>query len=365
MAGAGHEVHMITSHNKNIKTERDLGDIHVYYLPVEYRSNFGFYRRIFAFLTFSWQAYIQGKKLGKPDLIYVTSTPLTVGITALLLRKHYRCPYVFEVRDLWPEVPIQMNIIRHPWINSVARYLEKKTYEKAEAIVALSPGIERYIRNVSPHKRVHLCPNMSECDFFGSNQENVEKIRKSYRLDGKFVIGYFGAIGRSNALGYFLEVARIASREGRNMAFFIIGEGPEKPELMKVCESLQLKDLHFVDHLNKADLRKFLAVIDAAYISFVHLPVFQLNSPNKFFDALASGKMIISNTEGWIRELIETNQCGFYYDPQDTGSFFRKLDSVLQDPEKLVYMKKNARLLAESRFDSKKLIKGLFSFLNI
>jgi glycosyltransferase involved in cell wall biosynthesis len=75
--------------------------------------------------------------------------------------------------------------------------------------------------------------------------------------------------------------------------------------------------------------------------------------------------MIISNTEGWIRELIETNQCGFYYDPQDAGSFFRKLDPVLQDPEKLAYMKKNARLLAESRFDSKKLIKGLFSFLNI
>jgi glycosyltransferase involved in cell wall biosynthesis len=365
MVEAGHEVHMITSHNENVFAEKEMGGIHVYYLPVKYRSSFGFYRRIAAFLVFSWRAYRLGRKLGKPGLMYVSSTPLTVGIAAILLRKRFRSPYVFEVRDLWPEVPIQMNIIRNPLVKSAAVYLEKRIYAGAEGIIALSPGIEQHIRKLSPLKPVHFCPNMSDCDFFDFREENVENILEKYRLEGKFVIGYFGAIGRSNALGYLLDVAEVAKTEGRGLAFLIIGEGPGKPELMNIRESLQLEDLHFIDHQDKIHLRKYLTVIDAAYISFAGMPVFQLNSPNKFFDALASSKMIISNTGGWIRKLIETHQCGLYYDPEDKRSFFDKLQPILEDPQKLASMKKNAGILAVTHFERKMLIKKLFSFLNI
>jgi glycosyltransferase involved in cell wall biosynthesis len=365
MVAAGHEVHMITSHNGKGYVRKNQRGVQVHYLPIRYMGSYGFYRRIIAFLNFSLGAYLKAKKLGEPDLMYVTSTPLTVGIVALLLKRLFRRPYVFEVRDLWPEVPVQMKIIRNPLIRLLTGKLERRIYAGASRIIALSPGTEQYIRNIHGIHSVHFCPNMSDCDFFSMNEMGAEEIREKYSLEGKFVIGYFGAIGRSNALGYLLDIALIAQEQGWNLAFLIIGEGPEKIDLIKYSENSGIKNLHFIEHQDKAGLRNYLSVIDAAYISFADYPVFQWNSPNKFFDALASGKMIISNVNGWIRELIETQHCGFYYHPEQPATFFSNLKPVMGDPHKLTAIKKNSRNLAEARFNRKILIEKLFSYLGI
>jgi glycosyltransferase involved in cell wall biosynthesis len=365
MVEAGHEVHMITSHNgpKYIKEVQD--GVQVHYLPVTYKSSFHFFRRVIAFLLFSHHAYYLCKKIKSPDLIYATSTPLTVGLVALKLKQKFHLPYVFEVRDLWPEVPIQMKIIRNPFFKFIARYLEKKTYAGASRIIVLSPGIEQSVTNLSYVKSVHLCPNMSDCDFFEMGQGSENILVEKYALKGKFVISYFGAIGPSNALDYLLDVALIAQMEGWEIAFFILGEGPMKKDLIKRKESEGLENVYFIDHQNKRDLKKYLSITDAAYISFANFSVFEMNSPNKFFDALASGKLIISNVNGWIRGLIETHSCGFYYHPEQPELLFRNLKSFLEDPGKLETYQKNARKLAVTHFNRKTLIRQLFDYLEI
>ena len=365
MVGAGHEVHMITAHNAGKFKEENINGINVYYLPVSYKSSYGFFRRIISFLKFSHLAYRFSKKIKSPDFIYASSTPLTVGMVALRYKFQHHLPYVFEIRDLWPEVPIQLKIIRNPMLKIIARYMERKIYSGAEKIVVLSPGVERNLRKLPYIKSMWLCPNMSDCEFFMQESRLEAKIIERIAPEGKFVISYFGAIGKSNQLDYLLDIAFISQRESRGLVFLIVGEGPMKEKLMKRQELSGLKNVHFIEHQNKMNLRRYLSITDAAYISFASNRVFELNSPNKFFDALASGKMVISNLNGWLRELIEIHDCGFYYPPEEPGTFFEKIEPFLTDPEKLRDFQRNARKLAENKFERKILTKGLLKYLEI
>ena len=365
MVRAGHEVHMVTSYNRKKYEEKILDGIHVHYLPVSYRSSYRFFRRVIAFLLFSHHAYNLCKKVRSPDLVYATSTPLTVGLVALKLKNRRHLPYIFEVRDLWPEVPIQMKILRNPVLKWITRFLERKIYAGASRIVVLSPGVEQSIKALPFAKSVYLCPNMSDCDFFKMKGEDEINLAQKYALEGKLVISYFGAIGPSNALDYLLNVARIAYSGGWKIVFLILGEGPYKQELIRKRTLEGLANTHFINHQNKHELRKYLSVTDAAYISFANFPVFEMNSPNKFFDALASGKLIISNVNGWIRELVEKNSCGFYYHPEKPDLFFEQIQPFLEYPEKLIKYQMNARKLAETQFDRNLLIRGLFDYLEI
>ncbi len=365
MVREGHEVHMVTSHNGKKYEEKILDGIHVHYLPVRYLSSFRFFRRVMAFLLFSHRAYYLSKKILSPDLVYATSTPLTVGLVAWKLKIKKQIPYVFEVRDLWPEVPIQMKIIQNPLLKWITRFLERKIYSGASRIVALSPGIERSIKRLPFVKSVYLCPNMSDCDFFEMNGRDEKKLAQLYGLEGNLVISYFGAIGPSNALDYLLDIARIAKKERWRIVFLILGEGPCKQDLIRKRTDEGLVNVHFIDHQNKINLKDYLSVTDAAYISFANYPVFEMNSPNKFFDALASGKLIISNVSGWIRELIERYSCGFYYPPERPELFFEQIISFLNDHRKLKEYQKKSRKLAETHFEQKALIGGLFNYLDL
>jgi len=365
MVRAGHEVHMITSHNGNKYTERMVDGIHVYYLSVSYYSSYRFFRRVWAFLLYSHRAYYLSRKIPSPDFAYVTSTPLTVGLIALMLKSRQHIPYVFEIRDLWPEVPIQMKIIRNPVMKWLTRFLEKKTYAGASRLIALSPGIEVSLKQLSFTDSVYLCPNMSDCTFFEINSPEEPELIRKYDLEGKFVISYFGAIGPSNALDYLMDLARIADKEAKKIVFLILGEGPDKKNLLRTKELEDLKNVHFIDFQNKYILKKYLSLTDAAYLSFANFQVFETNSPNKFFDALASGKLIISNVNGWIRDLIEEHSCGFYYHPEEPSVFFETIESFMEDPEKLKRYQMNARKLAETQFDRRLLIRGLFNYLGI
>jgi glycosyltransferase involved in cell wall biosynthesis len=204
---------------------------------------------------------------------------------------------------------------------------------------------------------------MSDCEFFNKLDLPDSETRQQIGVNGKFVISYFGALGLSNHLDYFLDIAIHSLRENLNLLFLIIGEGPMKLKLKRRTESSRLTNVHFIDHQNKMDLRRYLSVTDGAYISFANNPVFELNSPNKFFDALASGKMIISNVSGWIRELVELHDCGFYYPPEKPVTFFEKIKPFLDDRAMLNKYKSNARKLAESKFDRRTLTAELLRFI--
>lgn len=353
----GHEVELVTSHNKPIKEVRMVEGIKVHYLPVSYHNSFGFFGRIWAFIKFIFSAYKEVEKIQNIDYCYASSTPLTIGIVALWIKRNKGIPYFFEVRDLWPEAPIQMGVIRNGLIKKYLYKLESTIYQNADSIIALSPGIRDGIEKVMPTASVSFIPNMADCEFFNLEGKNKE-LEAKYRVSNKFVISYFGAIGKVNYLESLLQMAEFCERKNLPIEFLVAGDGGQVEHLEKLVEKKGLKTVQFIGYLDKYGIKDLLSVTDASYISFAQKPVLQTNSPNKFFDSIAAGKLCIVNNEGWIKDIIQQKDCGFYYDVNHPEDFENLILPYINNPIKLLEAQTNARKLAEQFFSRKELTKN-------
>jgi glycosyltransferase involved in cell wall biosynthesis len=275
---------------------------------------------------------------------------LTIGLTALQLKKKKNIPYYFEVRDLWPEAPIQMGAIRNPFLKKYLYSLERKIYRNAQEIIALSPGMRDGIEKIVPEKPVYILPNISDCDYFYPETKD-RKLEEKYQVKNKFVISYFGAIGKVNQLEYMIEAIKACQEKAlHDIHFLIAGKGAESEKIRSLIQKYQLKNVSFLGFLNKEGVKELLNVTDATYISFAEKPILETNSPNKFFDAIAAGKLCIVNSHGWIREMIELKECGLYSDPNDANDFIEKISPYVRDRSRLLLAQANARKLAENYF---------------
>jgi len=345
----GIEVDLITAHNEPIAVKKVIEGITVHYLPVYYDNEQGFLKRAYAFIKFMRQAREKAREIKDVDLIYATSTPLTIGLSALKIKREQNIPYFFEVRDLWPEAPVQMGAIKNRFLKKYLKRLEKQVYQNASQIVALSPGIKEQIELEKLGKKITVIPNMSDVDFFVP-EEKLAAQEEIFDVKGKFVVSYFGAIGLSNHLEYLLAAANESLKAGLPIQFFIIGMGAQLDRLKYWVKHFGLTNVRFLPFQNKFNLKRVLNVTDAAYVSFARKPILETNSPNKFFDALASGKLIITNTKGWVKDIVENEQCGFYYDPDKPLDFVEAIEPYIKSVQELKKSQINAREVAETQF---------------
>jgi len=296
------------------------------------------------------------------DLCYASSTPLTVGMAAIKIKEKLGIPYIFEVRDLWPDAPIQLGAIRNPWLLRYTQDMEHRIYKEADKIVTLSPGMYEGVASKIKGKSITLIPNMSDTDFFQPEEKTAE-LESRFKTSGKFVVSYFGAMGKANHLEYLLNSAESSLERNLPVKFLVVGEGAERERLLAESEKRKLTNVDFLPFMNKSEIKQLLNVTDAAYISFDNKPILETNSPNKFFDALASGKMVVTNTGGWIRELTEKNKCGFYTDPESKHDFSDQISRFVDQSTELQKFQKNARKLGEKEFNKNLQIDKLASIL--
>ncbi|PZX58140.1 glycosyltransferase family 4 protein [Algoriphagus chordae] len=355
---AGHSVEMITGGAQNGYDQQWIDEIKVHYLPVAYDQNFGFFKRVLSFLSYVRKAKKLIKKLSRPDLLYVTSTPLTTGLLGLWAKKSLAIPYIFEVRDLWPQAPIEVGAIRNPALKRILISLEKKIYQQALTLVALSPGIADHLRKVSPNQQVHLIPNFSDLDRFYP-MEKSEKLLQKYSLNKALTIAYTGALGQVNAVEELLNLAEMAKERGKNWQFLILGKGSSKAQLKTIADEKLLSNVYFIPFGSKEKVNEVLSLADFAWISFAHLPVLKTNSPNKFFDALAAGKAILVNHKGWVFDLMKAHQLGISCLPSKIENAFAKLEKLEQNPAELAKMGENSRKFAEQHFSKEHAISRL------
>lgn len=358
MVDAGWDVEMITSGNQKEYDQRWIEGIKVHYLPVPYDQKFGFFARINAFFNFCLQAKRLIKKLARPDLLYITSTPLTTGWIGLWAKRQLAVPYIFEVRDLWPQAPIEVGAIRNPLLKKGLISLENKIYQQAMSLVALSPGIATHLRKASPEKQIHLIPNFSDLKRFFPQKKSGEKLQK-LSLTDELTISYTGALGKVNAVDELLQLAKMAKEKGKKWQFLIMGKGSEEERLKKMVRFHQLNNVNFIPFGSKDLVNEVLSVSDFAWISFAHLPVLKTNSPNKFFDAIAAGKAILVNHKGWVYSLMKENKLGLSFLPDQLEQSFAALEKLEGDHSQLNKMKQNARRLAEQYFSKEQAITRL------
>jgi glycosyltransferase involved in cell wall biosynthesis len=360
---AGIQVEMITSHGKPHYDFKMIAGIKVHYLPVRYQQNFGFVKRIWAFLAFIRLAKKHIAKLPRPDYFYITSTPLTTGWIGMWAKKKFAVPYIFEVRDLWPEAPVQVGAIKNQILKKILFHFEGKIYNQALKIVALSPGIANSIRQRFPEAKIHLVPNFADISFFIPEKKSPSILQK-YGLASKFTLTYAGAIGKVNAVNDILILAHEAQIRNLDFQFLVMGKGSYADNLLQEAKDLNLKNFRFIPFGNKEKVREILSVSDMAFVSFAHLPVLGTNSPNKFFDALAAGKAILVNHKGWVYDLVKQYDLGLYFNPIKPGKTLEKLVELAENPNALKACQLHSRDLAEKFFSSEIAVQRLLAVLD-
>lgn len=355
----GHHVTVITgnSESKHEPGRFDRDGIDVIYVKNLYNNSQTKLQKVWSFFKFIFQSIAVAAKEKDIDLVYATSTPLTIGAVALALRAIKGWRYVFEVRDLWPEFPIQVGAVTNPVLIWLLRKFEKRIYKRSEHVVALSPGMqEGVIKAGTPAEKTSMIPNMSKPDIFYPHEVNME-IVKQFSIDlTKFNVIHFGMLAVANGLEYIIKAAiELKKRGDESIQFLFMGEGAMQPMLEEMVKENGLNNVRFLGNYKVGVVAEVTNCCNASITSFKNLPILATNSPNKLFDSLSAGKPIIVNSAGWTKDMVVKDKCGFFVDPEKPEMLADKLLEVKDNKSLLEEWGKNARRLSVEVYDKAKL----------
>jgi glycosyltransferase involved in cell wall biosynthesis len=344
--------------------------IEVIALPVGYSNRDSIPRRLLAFAKFALQSV--SVALREPcDIIFATSTPLTAAIPGIFAKILRRKPFVFEVRDLWPELPRAMGM-RNPFLLMAMSLLEWAGYHAADALLGLSPGIVRGIRKRAPQKTpVEMIPNGCDLELF--KPQNTAESDSAFSFsqlspalgDNDFVAGFTGAHGLANGLESVLAAARVLKQRGAaRVKFLFIGDGNRKDALVAQAEAEGLDNCVFLPPMPKTDLARVTARLGCGLMVLKNASAFYYGtSPNKFFDYIAAGLPVLNNYPGWLADMIHENACGLAVSPDSPEAFADALETLAASPDNNAKMRLAARALAEREFSRDKLASDFCNFL--
>jgi len=324
--------------------------IDVVELDLAYSNHDGLVKRSLTFMKFALRSVMLA--LREPyDLVFATTTPLTAGIPGIAARWLRGKPFVFEVRDLWPELPRAMGVIRNPVLLWAMGVLEWTSYRSAHALVGLSPGIVEGIAHRGvPRARISLVPNGCDLDLF---DQGAAPWRPSGVAPSDLMAVFAGTHGMANGLDAVLDAAAELKRRGRSdIKLLLIGNGKLKPALQERAALEGLDNVVFHDPVNKTRLAGLMAATDLGLQVLANVPAFYFGtSPNKFFDYIAAGLPVLNNYPGWLADMIRDNGCGFAVPPDHPDAFADALEQAAADRDALKGMGERARALAEREFD--------------
>ena len=361
----GHTVTMVCGSNAQGNTgidipfnrgrRRDVVDgIDVIEFDLGYANHMGLLRRTGIFIKFALTSIVIA--LREPaDVVFATTTPLTSGIPGIFARWVRHKPFVFEVRDLWPELPKAMGVITNPIVIHLMSVLEWVSYHSANRLVGLSPGIVEGItsRGVD-NSKISMVPNGCDLQIFA---EAPEAWRPEAVNDDHLLAIFTGTHGVANGLDAVLDAARVLQERGReDIKIALVGDGREKASLRARARKESLNNVLFLDPIPKAKLAGLLAGADVGLQILKNVPAFYYGtSPNKFFDYIAAGLPVLNNYPGWLAELIAESDVGFAVSPDDPSAFADALALAADDREKLGKKGINASALARKQFSREKL----------
>lgn len=287
------------------------------------------------------------------DVLFATSTPLTVALPGIVAKVILRRKFIFEVRDLWPELPQAMGVIRNPVILFLMGVLESAAYRAADACIGLAPGIVEGIRRKVPHAKTAMIPNGADLPVQGVHvalPDELERLLAS--SEGKLKCIFAGAHGIANGLDAVLDAAEELLRRGRrDIVLVFIGTGMKKQFLMKRAQVERLDNCIFLEPVSKRMVFELQARMDVGLMILMNVPAFYNGtSPNKFFDYLACGLPVLINYPGWLADLVVKEGCGLAVPPQNAPAFADALQRLADSPQERRDMGSRAYSLAVQKF---------------
>ncbi len=323
--------------------------IDVIEFDLDYGNHMTFVQRVGVFAKFAFGSI--GVALREPaDVVFATSTPLTAGIPGIFARWLRSKPFVFEVRDLWPELPKAMGVITNPILLGLMSMLEWASYHSANRLVGLSPGIVEGIAARGVDKsRIAMIPNGCDLGLFASP---LEVWRPEGVQDDQLLAIFAGTHGNANGLDSVLNAAAVLKERSRDdIRIVLVGQGRDKPDLQARSRAENLDIVLFLDPVPKTRLAGLMAGADIGLPVLRNVPAFYYGtSPNKFFDYISAGLPVLNNYPGWLAGLIAEHDCGYAVPPDDPAAFADALIGAAEGRHGLKRMGTNARQLAEDQF---------------
>lgn len=359
----GHEVHLITSNREASAASKtwdvtSLEGITVHSIAQPYNNSMNARDRVTSFLMFAIRSSARARSLAG-DVVFATSTPLTIVLPALVATLGRPTPFVMEVRDLWPSVPIAMGFLKNPVARFAARSLEKLAYRCAAKIIALSQGMaDGVVEAGGKASDVSVITNLSDTSRFSGQLDTHGEFATRYpELIGRPFLVYTGTFGRVNGLSYMVRLAEAYSRINEEMAFVAMGDGSEKQSVIELAGQLGVLNRNFFvfDPIPKKDLPMVLAAATACSSWVVPIEELEANSANKLFDAFAAGKPMVINHGGWQKSLLSSTGAGIALPALDYSSAARELSERLSDAAWLDYARSASFKLGEEEFEVEKL----------
>jgi len=324
--------------------------VDVIWVRIAYAQHFSKWKRMLSYGGYMLVAIVAAARLPRPDVVYASSTPLTVGISGVVLAKVHRVPFVFEIQDVWPDVPVALGFLTNRQEIAAAKWLERRLYAAASRVVVCSEtaGENVEAKGVDPSKLV-VIPNLADVELFQAAQPNPDYF-EGLGLDGAFVALYTGAMGQANGVHQLADAARRLRDAGEDGIHIVaLGNGSERGWLEE--QARELPNLLVPPPVAREEIAGIVRAAGATITLYAPYEILETGSPNKFFDSLAAGKPVVVNTDGWLRRLAEDNRAGLYAPAGDAEAMAQALVHLAREPELAEELGKNGRALAEREFD--------------
>ena len=332
-AGAGHEVTVLTgfpNHPTGIVppqyrvkfrhlVSRELIDgvnvVRTWLFPFPNRKA---HERMLNYSSFCVSSASTGMFLSRPDVIIATSPQLLVGLSGWWLAHYKRVPFVFEVRDLWPESLVAVGVGNHnSWLHRSLARVAGFLYRSSQHIVVVSPAFKDHLITQwgVPPDKVSTVENGVEANLF-SPQSADPGLRERLAIEGKFVVSYIGTLGMAHGLESVLEAAS-RLRHASQIVFLLIGDGAEKSRITSLARERQLNNVRFLDQQPREQIPAHICASDACLVTLKKNEIFKTVIPTKMLEFMSCARPVIVGVDGQARKIIEDAQAGICVEPEN------------------------------------------------
>jgi len=342
------------------KEERKFG-VRVLRVLLYVTPNKGVIKRVISFLSFMITSFIVGILKSGTDVVIATSPQLFVGLSGLIIAKLKGKPFIFEVRDIWPQSAVELGVISNRFIIAAMERLECLLYVKASKIIVAVKGMEKIIsqKGIDPQK-IHFIPNGIDAERFKSEKRTILRNRK--HLQGKFLVGYAGTIGMAHGLDIIPKTARLL--EDTNIHFVIIGSGAEREKISDIIEKEHLNNVTMLGKMPQETIPSVLSELDMGFVHLKDFPLMHNAVPSKIYEIMASGTPVLAGISGIGRRFIEESGLGYVFRQEDPNDMAQVLRKIIREPkEKLNDIGRHSEQIAFAKFSREDLAYKYLNYL--
>lgn len=336
--------------NKLWQTE-EMDGIRVVRVWTFITANEGFQRRVLDYLSFMISAIVAAFFVSKVDMVVGTSPQFFTAVAAWVVSVYKRRPFVFELRDLWPESIRVVGAMKDSWALRALERLELFLYARAFRVISVTHAFKHNLvaRGIKASK-IRVVTNGVDVSRFIPQPRDLELVR-TLGFEGRFIAGYIGTHGLAHALESVLDAAQAAQMQGdESIGFVFLGDGARKAELKARAAQLGLRNVRFVDSVAKDEVPRYWALLDVAIIHLRRTPLFETVIPSKLFECMGMGIPVLHGVAGESAEIVKSEQVGIPFTPEDSVALLAALRTLQSDSQLYARLRENC-LKAAKRYD--------------